>query len=182
MTTPTDATPAGKKRVLFICSGNFYRSRLAEILFNHEAVAAGLPWAAESRGLLQTRELKGLSEHAQQYLKVAGLEHLGTDARNPLPLDVEDLTAFDLIVGLCRSEHRPMVEQKFVALAKALQQSGRLRYWSIYDVPGRPHAILRLLGGGHRRPCQPPDSGTEHIALAVKALVGELLVGEGTSS
>lgn len=177
MTEPIEARPDGKRRVLFICSGNYYRSRLAEILFNHEAVAAGLAWEAESRGLLQTKELKGLSEHAQQYLRVAGLEHLGIEPRNPLPLDVEDLTSFDLIIGLCRSEHRPMVEQKFVALAKALQQSGRLRYWSIYDVPGRPHAILRLLGGAHRRPCQPSDSGTEHIALAVKSLVGELLAG-----
>lgn len=180
MTTQIDATLAGKKRVLFICSGNFYRSRLAEILFNHEAESAALPWIAESRGLLQTGQLKGLSEHAQQFLRVAGLEHLGADARNPLPLDVEDLTAADLIVALCRSEHRPMVEQKFVALAKALHQSGRLRYWSVYDVPGRPHAILRLLGGGHRRPCQPADSGTEHIALAVKVLVQELLAGQTT--
>ena len=39
------------KRVLFLCTGNFYRSRLAEILFNHLANERGLDWQAESSGL-----------------------------------------------------------------------------------------------------------------------------------
>src|SRR5689334_1202389 len=39
------------KRVLFLCSGNYYRSRFAEILFNHFAKARGLDWHADSRGL-----------------------------------------------------------------------------------------------------------------------------------
>ena len=49
-----------KKRVLFVCSGNYYRSRLAEILFNHEAAAAGLAWESGSRGLLKAHQLKGM--------------------------------------------------------------------------------------------------------------------------
>jgi protein-tyrosine-phosphatase len=48
------------KRVLFVCSGNFYRSRLAELLFNEAAEKAGVVWRAESRGLLKTGELKGM--------------------------------------------------------------------------------------------------------------------------
>jgi protein-tyrosine phosphatase len=163
-----------KKRVLFVCSGNFYRSRLAEILFNHEAAVAGLGWVADSRGLLDTRELKGLSENSKTYLKIVELEHLAAEPRDPISMSVEDLTGADLVVAMCRSEHRPMMEQKFLALAKALHKSGRIRYWNIYDIPGRPKAIVRLLGGGHRGPCQPADSGTEHVALAVKALVQEL--------
>ena len=37
--------------VLFLCTGNYYRSRHAEIVFDHHAQAAGLPWRAASRGL-----------------------------------------------------------------------------------------------------------------------------------
>lgn len=163
-----------KKRILFVCSGNYYRSRLAEILFNHEAAAAGLAWEAESRGLLDTRELKGLSENSKAYLKMVELDHLAANPRDPISMTVEDLTEADLVVAMCRTEHRPMMEQKFLALAKALHKGGRIRYWNIYDIPGRPKAIVRLLGGGHRGPCQPADSGTEHVALAVKVLVQEL--------
>ncbi len=168
------ASLARRKRVLFICSGNYYRSRLAEILFNHEAAATGLGWEASSRGLLKTGELRGLSRHAVGHLKEAELGHLATEPRDPLAIDVEDLTDADLVIGLCREEHQPMVEQKFASLAKALQKAGRIRYWNVYDIPGRPTAIVRLLGGGHKAPNQPAESGTEHISLAVKELVAEL--------
>ena len=163
-----------KKRVLFICSGNYYRSRLAEILFNHEAAAAGLAWESGSRGLLKARELKGMSEHTAAYLTGVELAHLAAEPRDPIPIDVEDLTDFDLIIAMCREEHQPMIEQKFLSLAKALHKVGRIRFWNVYDIPARPHAIVRLLGGGHKGPSQPADSGTEHIALAVKELVSEL--------
>ncbi len=168
-------TPAPKKRVLFICSGNYYRSRLAEILFNHEAARTGLAWEAGSRGLLKTGELKGISEHTMAYLEGAKLAHLaGERPRDPLVVDVEDLTDSELVIALCREEHQPMIEQKFLALARALRKAGRIRYWNIYDIPGRPHAIVRLLGGGHKGPSQPSESGTEHIALAVRELIVEL--------
>ena len=39
------------KTVLFLSTGNYYRSRFAEILFNSIAPRYGLPWKAESRGL-----------------------------------------------------------------------------------------------------------------------------------
>ena len=69
VSSPSPVPP--KKRVLFICSGNYYRSRLAEILFNHAAAAAGLAWEAGSRCLLKARELKGMSGHTTAYLKAA---------------------------------------------------------------------------------------------------------------
>ena len=37
--------------LLFICTGNYYRSRFAEAVFNHHAKQRGLPWRAFSRGL-----------------------------------------------------------------------------------------------------------------------------------
>jgi len=35
--------------VLFLCTGNYYRSRFAEILFNAVAAKEGLGWRADSR-------------------------------------------------------------------------------------------------------------------------------------
>ena len=39
-----------QKFVLFLCTGNYYRSRFAESLFNSVAGKMGLPWRASSRG------------------------------------------------------------------------------------------------------------------------------------
>ena len=41
--------------VLFLCTGNYYRSRFAECLFNAVAAKPGLPWRARSRGLALER-------------------------------------------------------------------------------------------------------------------------------
>ena len=38
-------------QILFICTGNYYRSRFAEAVFNHYSEAHVLPWRAFSRGL-----------------------------------------------------------------------------------------------------------------------------------
>ena len=40
-----------EKTVLFLCTGNHYRSRFAEILFDSVARKLGLPWRASSKGL-----------------------------------------------------------------------------------------------------------------------------------
>lgn len=39
------------KHLLFLCTGNYYRSRFAEAYFNHRAAVLKLPWRARSRGL-----------------------------------------------------------------------------------------------------------------------------------
>src|SRR5688500_5812497 len=36
--------------ILFLCSGNYYRSRFAELLFNHLVAKAGLSYRADSAG------------------------------------------------------------------------------------------------------------------------------------
>ena len=42
-----------KDRVLFLCTGNYYRSRFAEELFNFFAKGEGIAWRAFSRGLAE---------------------------------------------------------------------------------------------------------------------------------
>ena len=48
----TTRTSADSKLLLFVCTGNFYRSRHAEALFNWHAERHGLAARAFSRGLL----------------------------------------------------------------------------------------------------------------------------------
>jgi hypothetical protein len=45
------AMPPESRTVLFLCTGNYYRSRFSEYLFNALAQKCGLNWQATSRGL-----------------------------------------------------------------------------------------------------------------------------------
>ena len=56
----------GTPKLLFICTGNYYRSRFAEMLFNTLAREGHLQWIAESRGIASER--------------VAGPRHISIDA------------------------------------------------------------------------------------------------------
>lgn len=47
--------PPSQKPVLFLCTGNYYPSRFAEIVFNSVAGKLGLPRRASSRGLALER-------------------------------------------------------------------------------------------------------------------------------
>lgn len=53
-----------EKTVLFLCTGNYYRSRFAEILFNSVAGKMGLPWRASSRGLALERGVNNVGPMA----------------------------------------------------------------------------------------------------------------------
>ena len=62
------------KRVLFLCTGNYYRSRFAELLFNSIAQGRELGWQADSCGFLSgaAKRRADFSAHAAG-LKGAGI-------------------------------------------------------------------------------------------------------------
>jgi protein-tyrosine-phosphatase len=74
-----DWSPRANKlnTVLFLCTGNYYRSRFAEELFNHHADRAGLSWIAHSRGLALERgahnvgPISQFALHALKELEIA---------------------------------------------------------------------------------------------------------------
>jgi len=137
-----------KKRILFLCTGNYYRSRFAEIFFNWQAQQRGLVWNAESRGLaLDGCNYGPISRHTLSRLKEKGIAS-DTCERFPKPVSEADLSAADHIVAVKEAEHRPLVEMKF---PKWLD---RIEYWHVHDLdcaepeaamPHLENEVLRLL-------------------------------------
>ena len=134
-------------RILFICTGNFYRSRFAEAVFNHHAELRRLPWTAFSRGLaihLAEGTLSPLTLQALEERKI-DLRHTGPDRNELLETDFPQSTRQ---IALDRNEHLVMMHSQFPAWAE------RIEYWEVPDVEFQSHLaalpeierrILRLL-------------------------------------
>jgi hypothetical protein len=73
-----------QKNVLFLCTGNYYRSRIAEMRFNSVAGKVGLPWRASSRGLALERGVNNVGPMADS--AVNALETLGHRATDDVTL------------------------------------------------------------------------------------------------
>ncbi len=125
------------ERVLFLCSGNYYRSRFAEIFFNWTAPTVGLDWRAESRGFrLHPRNIGPISVHALEGLKNRGIPH-PEPVRSPLVVEANDFKTFPLVIGIKEAEHRPMMLQWFP------QFVDQIEYWHINDIDcAEPHDAL----------------------------------------
>jgi protein-tyrosine phosphatase len=123
------------QRVLFICTGNYYRSRFAEIVFNHAARQRGLAWEATSRGTdiygAGKHNVGPLSVYAREALEARGVP-LPPDLRMPLPLTQADLDAADLSVAVCAAEHRPHLERDFPSSV------ARVEFWGVQDLGDTP--------------------------------------------
>ena len=123
------------QQLLFVCTGNYYRSRFAELLFNATAEARGLDWRATSRGTdvygAGAWNIGPLSKHAREALEARGVP-IPPDIRMPMPLTADDLAVADLVVAVCEAEHRPHLERDFPAAAASVE------YWGVEDLGVTP--------------------------------------------
>lgn len=114
-------------RVLFICTGNYYRSRFSEAWFNHLAEKHGSTWSAFSRGVDIALAPPGLSAFTQRYLRLKKVSlELTTADRHPLTVD--DLLGATHCIALKESEHRPYLHRDFPAW------ENRVAYWNFHDL------------------------------------------------
>lgn len=130
------------KRVLFICTGNYYRSRFAEELFNALTSGTDTAWQASSRGLAPERvslNVGPISSITEEALAVRGIK-LPTPIRFPKTLSKDDLAQADRIIALDEEEHRPILQYMFPEWAQ------KIEYWHIGDIDVTPpeNGILQI--------------------------------------
>src|SRR5262245_50362484 len=182
-------TKRSENTVLFLCTGNYYRSRFAEILFNSVAGKMGLPWKASSRGLALERGVNNVGPMAVSAVKT--LEALGIRAaeavtRLPARVTGDDLEGAALIVALKHAEHLPLVQERFPAWVE------KVEFWHVDDTPEVlalieqevTGLVARLLGGG-QRPASPPSEVTVMASVPEKKPAKKpvtLKVGRETAS
>jgi protein-tyrosine phosphatase len=134
--------------ILFLCTGNYYRSRYAEMLFNWQARQRGLEWMADSRGLaLDPRNFGPLSRDTK-----AALDRLGIaddqQLRFPMAVQELDMEAVQHIVAVKEAEHRPLIERSFP------RWLDRVEFWHVHDLD-----------------CCGPEETIRHLDREVAALV-----------
>ena len=129
-TAASAGTMGAMHTVLFICTGNYYRSRFCEHLFNHLATQQQLDWRATSAGVateLGAGNVGPISPFAIRELQVRGVP-LPDQWRIPRPLTVGDLQSAGQIIVLDADEHRPLMAAKFPDWAE------RVVYWAVGDL------------------------------------------------
>ncbi len=116
-------------QLLFLCTGNYYRSRYAELYFNNLITKSDLQWSAFSRGLA-TEGSKNVGPIASKVL--TRLEKQGIELQSPIryPLQVahSDLQTAKLTIALHEPEHRPLMQHRFPDWVN------RINYWHVPDL------------------------------------------------
>src|SRR3954466_5276109 len=138
--------------VLFLCTGNYYRSRYSEILFNWKAEQCGLAWKADSRGLDPDPLNAGpMSRHTMAALQKLGIPY-DKHLRFPLVANEDDFQAAHHVVAVKEAEHRRIIEQNFPAWLD------RVEFWHVHDLD-----------------CCGPEEAIPHLDREVAGLVERLL-------
>jgi predicted translation initiation factor SUI1 len=175
----------GEKNVLFLCTGNYYRSRFAEILFNSVAGNMGLPWKAASKGLALERGVNNVGSmavSAVKALEAMGVRTADAAARFPMQATVDDFALADRIVALKHAEHLPLMRERFPTWVE------KVEFWHVDDAPEVLGLIeqevmglvARIMGGGERQEvpnASEPPAANEPTKKPLTAKVGRETAG-----
>jgi protein-tyrosine phosphatase len=148
--TDSRSDDRGQKTVLFLCTGNYYRSRFAEILFNWLAAGRQLAWRADSRGLDPDPRNDGpISRHT-----VAACQRLSIPLdgqRFPRRAEAADFQRSHHVVAVKEAEHRPLLERSFPSVVS------RVEFWQVHDLD-----------------CAEPDEALPQLQRLVEELLNRL--------
>ena len=130
---PTIYKPRTRKimqTVLFLCTGNYYRSRFAEEVFNHRAARDGLSWVAQSRALAIERATNNVGALSPFTLKALEERSVVAQSEHRLPqqCSIIDLQTANHIIALNEVEHRPLILERFA------HWEDRTEYWAVGDI------------------------------------------------
>jgi low molecular weight protein-tyrosine phosphatase len=157
--------------VLFLCTGNYYRSRYAELLFNAWAPGHRLAWRADSRALALERGADNVGPISAAVVEACGARGIALPQplRFPLVVSEADLRAARRVIALKEAEHRPLLSERFSGW------QDRVEYWHVHDldcgtvadalrdIEGRVVALLAELsanrGSGSPRATHPRRGG-----------------------
>jgi len=132
-----DFNKDGKARIvanpvlLFLCTGNYYRSRFVELIFNHHAAKASLSWRAESRGIALEFGVNNrgpISSAALTVLHERGIVP-AEPIRFPLQVQEEDFRRAQRIIALEEAEHHALLSHRFPHWVEQVE------FWQVPDVP-----------------------------------------------
>jgi len=120
--------------VLFLCSGNYYRSRFAELLFNHLAAGSGLGYRADSAGLwpdCRNHNVGSIAAETLQALSARGVP-LPASHRSPRDVTEDDIRNAAITIAVKEAEHRLLVASRFPSLL------ARVEFWNVHDIDVAP--------------------------------------------
>lgn len=145
------------RTVLFLCTGNYYRSRFAEIVFNALAAERRLLWQADSRALNPSPfNIGAISQHCLHGLGEHGFVP-PVEIRYPRRLAAADLAAAQKVIAVKEAEHRPLVRAQFPDWEHAVE------YWHVHDLD-----------------CAEPETALPQLLAHVRALIDRCAAEEGT--
>ena len=114
-------------QLLFLCSGNYYRSRFAEEVFNYKARALMSDWRADSRGLrLNPNNFGPIAEVVLRRLARLEVDPINA-GRPPEALKEADLEDAAFVVAMSQQEHYPLISRMFPNYAD------QITYWDVED-------------------------------------------------
>lgn len=119
------------KKVLFICTGNYYRSRFAEEVFNDLCSVMGNALVADSVGL-KVPETRAQNPGSISVYTLEGLRDMGISpkgaAREPRQVEVQDVVEAEMCIAISRREHEGMVKDVIP------DHEERIDYWEVEDI------------------------------------------------
>lgn len=153
------------KTLLFLCTGNYYRSRFAELYFRHLATEYEINWHVDSRGLQLFSDNEGsLSQHTVSECEKFGIST--EPLRLPMSLREDDLVRAEVTIAVKETEHRPLIRKMFPHWEE------RIEFWrsTIWMLPRQTKhspsydcTLIRSLSGCAHKRCRSHDR-TDHDA------------------